>query len=163
MPSVRRSSSAPVKILLIEYNRHGEAARRTLLQQEGYEIRCTRTVDAAIGDADGIEFQPKIVVLSNDSHQIGNLVRQVRDNGLPVPLVLLSSIADTAGLTTESTGADAVIQKSAQEIAELKRVLQRLLRKRPARSQKTKMLQAEVPSKKVSSAKTSLPASKRRA
>jgi FixJ family two-component response regulator len=68
------------------------------------------------------------------------LIAELRNRQFDKPIVLLSGFTDTLGLTPESTGADAVLQKSANEVNNLVRTVQRLLNpKKPAqRASKTK-------------------------
>jgi len=47
--------------------------------------------------------------------------------------VLVSGFVDTLGMNEASTGADAVIQKSANEVTHLVRAVSRLLRRKPAK------------------------------
>jgi hypothetical protein len=46
--------------------------------------------------------------------------------------VLLSGFVDALGLNEQTTGAEAVIQKSANEVPHLVRAVARLLKKKPA-------------------------------
>jgi hypothetical protein len=60
-------------------------------------------------------------------------VRQLRP---AVPVILVSGFVDTLGLSKENTGADAVIQKNAHEVANLVRAVakiaqQKFVRKPP--------------------------------
>jgi hypothetical protein len=50
-----------------------------------------------------------------------------------VPVILISEFVDALGLNEENTGADAVIQKSANEVSHLIRAVGRLLRRKPAK------------------------------
>jgi CheY-like chemotaxis protein len=55
------------------------------------------------------------------------LIGRLRERNFPKPIILLSGFADTLGLRPESTGADIVLQKNANEIANLVRHVKRLL------------------------------------
>lgn len=61
------------------------------------------------------------------------LIRQVRASSPATKIVLLSSWADTLGLTPEGTGADVLLSKCAGEVSELTRTVKNLLEKRAAR------------------------------
>ena len=50
-----------------------------------------------------------------------------------LPVILISGFVDSLGLNEESTGADVVIQKSANEVSHLVRAVARLLRKKPVK------------------------------
>ena len=56
-------------------------------------------------------------------------IRQLREQGVKVPVVLVSGFTDTLGLNEQNTGADVVLQKSANEVNHLIRAISRLLRK----------------------------------
>jgi CheY-like chemotaxis protein len=65
-------------------------------------------------------------------------IQQLRSAGILAPVILLSGFTDTLGLSEANTGADAVIQKSSNEVAHLIRSVNRLLKKplkKPAGSQ----------------------------
>lgn len=69
-----------------------------------------------------------------------SLIKELRSRGLTIPVILLSGFADQIGLTPASTGANAVLQKSASEVPALLRSTKRLLAppKKPAGSQRFK-------------------------
>jgi CheY-like chemotaxis protein len=67
------------------------------------------------------------------------LIALLRKRGFLNPIILLSGFAETLGMHSENTGADVVIQKSANEVANLVRHTKRLLMpKKPAGSQGTR-------------------------
>jgi CheY-like chemotaxis protein len=123
----------PAVILMVDDNEHGLVARKTVLKQQGFdsvtatsaeaglELLHTRRFDLVVtdykmGGMDGIAF-------------IAHL--RVRCPGTPV--ILLSGFVDALGLDERSTGADAVLCKSATEASSLVRTVNRLLtRRKPA-------------------------------
>jgi CheY-like chemotaxis protein len=116
--------------MLLDPSPNGSTARRNLLEEEGYQVEVFPTLEAAcLRLAAG---QPSVAVVSCDDSG-GNAIGRLRASGLTSPAILISGIAESAGLNPETTGADAVIQKSASEISVLKREIQRLLRPRPVR------------------------------
>lgn len=111
-------------------------ARRSVLEEIGYQVLpapCGRealqlleqqSVDLVITDykmtpIDGLE-----------------LIGRLRKNNVTVPIILLTGFADNLGLRPESTGANVVLQKSADELTTLLRHIKRLLQppRKPARS-----------------------------
>jgi CheY-like chemotaxis protein len=58
------------------------------------------------------------------------LISRLRKHTPDVPIVLVSGYVDTLGLNEVSTGADVVIQKSANEVSHLVRSVNRLLRRK---------------------------------
>jgi CheY-like chemotaxis protein len=64
------------------------------------------------------------------------LISKLRAMSPTLPIVLLSGFTETLGLAESATGADVVLQKSANEITHLVRAVSRLLRrKKPPASQ----------------------------
>jgi peptidoglycan/LPS O-acetylase OafA/YrhL len=60
------------------------------------------------------------------------LIGRLRKHTPGLPIVLISGYVDTLGMNEASTGADVVIQKSANEVSHLIRSVNRLLRTRTA-------------------------------
>jgi CheY-like chemotaxis protein len=61
------------------------------------------------------------------------LIAALRALAPTLPIILLSGYVDALGLTEKSTGANAVIMKSANEISQLVRTATRLIDLKPAR------------------------------
>ncbi len=134
VPSYRAQVSAI--ILLVDDNRDGMMARRCVLEELGY------TVVAAASGAEALhilEQQSFDLVVTDYKMSPMNgleLIRQLRDRNFVNPIILLTGFADNLGLRAENTGADIVIQKSANEVSALVRHAKRLLTpKKPAGSQ----------------------------
>ena len=71
------------------------------------------------------------------------LIAKLRERDYQDPIILLTGFADSVGLRSENTGADVVIQKSANEVANLVRHTKRLLngpKKSASRSKPRKAL-----------------------
>jgi CheY-like chemotaxis protein len=128
-------NSAPIsqaRILLVDDNTNGLSARKSVLQELGHKI-----VTAACG-ADALEKYAEhkfdLVVTDYKMPRMDGLelISRLRKQTPDVPIVLISGYVDTLGLNEDSTGADAVIQKSANEVAHLVRVVNRLLRRKSA-------------------------------
>ncbi len=124
----------PARILLVDDNLDGVVARRSVLEELGYQV-----VPATSGhDAlQIIEEQPFDLVITDYKMAPINgleLIATLRKRGFTVPVILLSGFADSLGFNQESSGADVVIQKSANEISQLLRSTKRLLTvpKKPA-------------------------------
>lgn len=132
------SQSAPsdALILLVDDNRDGIIARRSVLEELGY-----RVVTAACG-SDALDLHaestPDLVITDYRMSPMDGLelIALLRKRGFHNPIILLSGFAETLGMHSENTGADVVIQKSANEVANLVRHTKRLLTpKKPAGSQ----------------------------
>jgi CheY-like chemotaxis protein len=124
-------------ILLVDDNRDGVIARRSVLEELGY-----RVVTAGCGlDALHLheERNPDLVITDYRMSPMDGLelIAHLRSRGCEKPIILLSGFAETLGMRSENTGADVVIQKSANEVANLVRYTKRLLLtpKKPVGSQ----------------------------
>jgi len=62
------------------------------------------------------------------------LIVRLRKQRPDIRIVLVSGFVDTLGLNEATTGADGVIQKSANEVTHLVRAVNRLMRRKPASS-----------------------------
>jgi CheY-like chemotaxis protein len=133
--SVRHPSSntARARILLVDDNANGLAARKTVLKELGYEVLTSTS------GADALEqFAAQPVDLVVTDYKMPRmdgleLISRLRGQAPTLPIVLLSGFAETLGLGEASTGADVVLQKSANEVSHLVRAVARLLRRKPAR------------------------------
>jgi CheY-like chemotaxis protein len=118
------------KILLIDDNRHGLIARRTVLEEAGYQVETAK---------DGKEGLEKFAATAYDvvvtdfrmPHAGGaEVLKRVRQADPRVPVVLLSGYVRHLGLSEESTGADVVLAKGPTEAQDLLRAVARVLRKK---------------------------------
>jgi CheY-like chemotaxis protein len=129
-------AQVPASILLVDDNADGVVARRSVLEELGYKV-----VSASSG-YDGLQTleQQKfdLVITDYKMSPIDGLefIATLRQRGFRIPVILLSGFAETIGFREDSSGADAVIQKSANEVAQLLRCTKRLLTpaKKPAGS-----------------------------
>ena len=120
-------------ILLVDDNKDGVIARRSVLEELGYQV-----VTAGCGsDALHLVEERNLDLVITDyrmSPMDGlELIARMRQNGFTNPIILLSGFAETLGMRSDTSGADVVIQKSANEVANLVRHTKRLLTpKKPA-------------------------------
>lgn len=124
-------------ILLVDDNRDGVLARRSVLEELGYQV-----ITACCGvDALTLhkERNPDLVITDYRMSPMDGLelIAHLRTQGCQKPIILLSGFAETLGMRSENTGADVVIQKSSNEVANLVRYTKRLLisPKKPAGSE----------------------------
>ncbi|HNY40733.1 MAG TPA: response regulator [Bryobacteraceae bacterium] len=132
--SLRRTANpkpAP-RILLVDDNRSGLAARRSVLEELGYSttgVACPKqAVELFAASAHtGEEFGLVITDYKMPEQSGVDLIWQIRLIEASVPIILLSGFVDALGLTESNTGADVVIMKSANEVAHLVRAVNRHL------------------------------------
>ncbi|MBV8454495.1 MAG: response regulator [Deltaproteobacteria bacterium] len=124
-PTNRAQSKAV--ILLVDDNRDGVIARRAVLEELGYDVVSAGCGPDALQLVDAQNFD--LIITDYKMEPMGGLelISLLRQKNFKRPIILLTGFADTLGLKPESTGADAVIQKSANEISTLVRQTKRFL------------------------------------
>jgi len=134
------SSAKPSCVLLIDDNKLGIAARKSVLEELGFLVA---TATSAIEGLKLFSEQSCDLVVTDYKMPKMNGVRfiaEARKQRPAVPIILLSGFTDALGLDEKTTGADLVIQKSANEVSQLVRGVRRLLRastlRKPAASQR---------------------------
>ncbi len=133
-PSNRVPNSAC--ILLVDDNSDGILARRTVLEQLGYEVVSAGCGSDALQKVATQNFDLVITDFKMSPMNGVELIGKLRELSFLNPIILLTGFADSVGLKPENTGADVVMQKSANEVATLVRHTKRLVQapKKPARS-----------------------------
>jgi CheY-like chemotaxis protein len=134
MSSRNVASSTTATILLVDDNAHGLTARRAVLEELGHKI-----VTASNG-ADALELfsESKFDLVITDYKMPRmdglELIKRLRKHSPQVPIVLVSGFVDALGLNESNTGADAVVQKSSNEVTHLVRAVTRLVtrKRKPA-------------------------------
>src|ERR1700728_1139050 len=136
---MRKLSSATTRtaalgsILLVDDNKLGLSARKSVLEELGHKIAtASNGVDAmeAVGDSklDLVMTDYKMPRMNGLELIVG--LRKIAPD---LPVILISGFVDSLGLNEETTGADVVIQKSANEVSHLVRAVARLWRKKPVK------------------------------
>jgi CheY-like chemotaxis protein len=127
--------SRAFRILLIDDNRNGLLVRKSILEEHGLSVAPSSSAEDAVcafrsSDFDLVITDYKMAKMSGE-----DVIRMVRESAKPsTPVVLISALVDTLGLTEKNTGADCVIPKSSTEAAHLVRAVNRLLRPAPRKS-----------------------------
>jgi CheY-like chemotaxis protein len=127
---------ADALILLVDDNRDGVIARRSVLEELGYQVVTADCGSVALDLHK--QRTPDLVITDYRMSPMNGLelIAQLRERGFANPIILLSGFAETLGMRSDNTGADVVIQKSSNEVANLVRHTKRLLTpKKPAGSQ----------------------------
>ncbi len=136
IPRNSSSLSARRRILLVDDNANGLAARKSVLEELGYSIvTCTSGADALEQFTSRDPFDLVVTDYKMPRMDGLELIGRLRKHTPGLPIVLISGYVDTLGLSEASTGADVVIQKSANEVSHLVRSVNRLLRRKPVKAQ----------------------------
>ncbi len=136
------SNRAPCSgsILLVDDNGDGILARRTVLEELGYKVVSAGCGSDALQKVEKQNFDLVITDFKMSPMNGIELIGKLRELSFLNPIILLTGFADSVGMKPENTGADIVIQKSANEVATLVRHTKRLLQapKKPARSHQSR-------------------------
>ncbi len=131
----------PARILIVDDNNFGLSARKSLLRELGHEVHTSRSPKEALELCDRTAFDLIVTDYRMPEMNGVEFIANLRKKGKLVPVVLVSGFTDTLGLNEENTGANVVIQKSANEVSHLIRAINRLLKKqiakKPPGSQRT--------------------------
>ncbi len=117
-----------VLILLVNSNPGGRTARKSVLEEQGYRVVVSSSAADALEHCSREAFD--LVITDDKLQRIDgiDLIQRVREQRPGLPVILISEFVDALGLNELNTGADAVIQKSANEVTHLIRAVSRLLR-----------------------------------
>lgn len=133
----------PIRVLLVDDNRAGLAARCAVLKELGYHAtgaECpSRALQMFTGEHEaGTPYDLLVTDFKMPAMTGLELIQKVRAMAPAVPIIMISGFVDALGLTEATTGANVVIMKSANEVQHLVRAAKRLLggamRKPPRRS-----------------------------
>jgi CheY-like chemotaxis protein len=123
-------SPAANRILLVDDNANGLSARRSVLEELGYRITTASSGAEALQHCASASFDLVVTDYKMPRMDGLELISRLRKQAPHTPIILISGYADTLGLNESRTGADVVIQKSANEVSHLVRSVARLLRKK---------------------------------
>ncbi|HUD98567.1 MAG TPA: response regulator [Bryobacteraceae bacterium] len=121
------------EILLVDDNKQGLIARKSLLQELGYNISTATNGDEALELLAKQNFDVVVTDFKMPRMDGIELIKRIRSSQAGARIILLSGFVEPLGLTEESTGADVVIIKSAGEVGQLTRSVKRLLSQAPVR------------------------------
>ena len=117
------------RILLVDDNSLGLAARRSVLEELGHKVLTAGTPHDALELCGKQRFDVVVTDYKMPKMNGVELIDRLRKQHPSTSIILISGFIDTLGLNESNTGADAVIQKSSQEVSHLIRSVNRLLRK----------------------------------
>lgn len=133
MSTAHKPPQPPIRILLVDDNRHGNIARKTVLEQQGFYVECALSGEEAIENLSANSFDVVVTDLKMKKMSGLDVIAHVRTDSHPAITILLSGWALGLGMTEESTGADAVLCKSNKEEELLPRTIRQLLARRTKR------------------------------
>lgn len=122
-----------MRILLVDDNVNGLKARKAVLEELGYRLTALTDPKAALELSSMEHFDLVITDYKMPGLNGTDVIAGIRKHKPALPVILLSGFVDALGMTEDNTGADAVIQKSANEVQQLVRAVTRLLRKTSSR------------------------------
>jgi CheY-like chemotaxis protein len=130
-------AAKPTHILLVDDNAHGMLARKTILEEFGYNVTAASSGQEALALTEQQQFDLIVTDYRMPEMDGVALIGSLRAREFRNPIILLSGFLNHLGLTEQTTRADALIQKSANETDQLVRAVKRLLAapKKPAASE----------------------------
>jgi CheY-like chemotaxis protein len=132
----RKSNSSrptPARILLVDDNANGLGARKCVLEELGHRIWAVASGPEAIETFAHHKFDLLVTDYRMPRMDGVELIAHLKKQAPDLPAILISGFVDALGLSESNTGADVVIQKSANEVSHLVRSVNRLLRRKPSR------------------------------
>lgn len=129
-----RNVSGAARLLLVDDNPSGLAARTMVLTELGYEITPARSAEEALEHFAASPFPVVVTDYKMPGRNGVELIAELRILAPDTRVVLISGFVDGMGLTEENTGADAVIMKSANEVQQLVRSVNRLSKRASAKA-----------------------------
>lgn len=120
-------------ILLVDDNRLGLIARKSVLEELGHRITTAQEGAEALEHFQREHFDLVVTDYKMPRMNGVELIKKIRALDATVPVILISGYTDALGLTEATTGADAVVPKSANEVPHLVRSVNRLLRRKPSK------------------------------
>ena len=115
------------RILLVDDNRNGLLARKSVLEEHGYEVHAHALPHEALADFQEHAYDLVVTDYRMPRMTGAQLIVELRLLKPNVPVVLVSGVVDVLGLDEKSTGANTVIPKSSTEVPHLIRAVKRLL------------------------------------
>jgi DNA-binding response OmpR family regulator len=147
-----KPTNHPARILLLASHQAGLKARKSVLEEQGYEVvPCSKVKDAAAHLAnDGISLV--VCDYKLDQHNGVEFLQAIRETHATLPSILLLTPVEETQVDPANCGADLLVSKRANEVVQLVRGVQRLLtrkapRKKPSAIRKTSATPAQARNK----------------
>jgi CheY-like chemotaxis protein len=120
---------SPARILLVHGNKSGLAARKAVLDELGHRITTASCGEEALEHFSHTKFDLVVTDYRMPKMDGKELIKRIRSLHPEIPVIMLSGYVESLGLNESNTGADLIIQKSANEVTHLIRAVSRTLRK----------------------------------
>jgi CheY-like chemotaxis protein len=128
------SSNLNGRILLVDDNADGLRARRSVLEELGHRVSTCGAPHDALELCARQRFDVVVTDYKMPKMNGDEFILRLRKLHPQVLVILISGFTDILGLTETSTGADVVMQKNHNEVNQLIRSVNRLLRQqKPAK------------------------------
>jgi CheY-like chemotaxis protein len=125
------------RILLVDDNTFGSSARRSVLEELGHQVLTSGTPAEALELCAKQAFDVVVTDYKMPKMNGVEFIGRLRKQHPGTAVVLISGFTDTLGLDEANTGADIVLQKSNNEVSQLIRAVNRLLRKQQVAPKKS--------------------------
>lgn len=122
-------SAARARVLMVDDNSLGLSARKSMLEELGHSVSSVSSAEDAMAQLSDASFDLIVTDYKLPGITGGDMIAKLRAQGVATPIILLSGYVDALGLDEQSTGADVVLQKSANEANHLVRSVKNLLRR----------------------------------
>jgi CheY-like chemotaxis protein len=116
-------------ILIVDDNEMGLLARKQVLRELGHRVTVVSSAREAVKRFTSEAFDLVVTDYRMPDMDGIEIIRRARAQNPEIPIILISGFTNALGLNETSTGADVVLQKSALEVSQLIRAVNRLLRK----------------------------------
>ena len=126
-------SGVAARVLLVDDNRDGLLARKSLLEEQGFIAFTALNGEEAFETLSKMTFDLMVTDFRMPKMNGIELIRCVRPLHPALRIIMLSGFVEALGLDEKSTGADIVIAKGPNEISHLLRSVARLLARNVAR------------------------------
>jgi CheY-like chemotaxis protein len=131
--SILQKPEMAARVLLVDDNRDGLKARRSLLEEQGFVITTATNGEEGLEALNKAEFDLMVTDFKMPKMNGVELIKRAKPLQPKLLIILLSGFAAALGLDERSTGADVVISKGNNEISYLLRAVSRLLARKVAR------------------------------
>ena len=134
-----RSTACSARVLLINQNHSGLAARKAILEELGCRVSTASNGEHAWEQLSSSRFELVVTEYKMGKMTGTELIQKIRGLEPGIPVILLSGYVEALGLTESTTGADVVLAKGPNEVTHLIRAVTRVLRqgvKKPVGSQR---------------------------